>query len=133
VSHSGSEKVGLQRILIGVERPSPELIDAVRSAVAWLDSVKITGHRVVTVQTPAGPDRAVIEDAAAAPLWARFYELGTNRPIFTGRDGIVRGSYAEIERERRTGYAYYGAWPANLITRDYPAWCAKWGIPATGE
>lgn len=132
VSLSGSESVGLVRFLMGIERPSPEVIDAVRAAVMWLESVRITGIRVTTVQTPDGPDRAVVEDTAAGPLWARFYAIGTDRPIFTGRDGIIRSQYAEIERERRTGYAYYGNWPERLLSREYPAWEKKWATaPAT--
>jgi PelA/Pel-15E family pectate lyase len=130
VSLSGSESVGLARFLMSVEEPSPEIVNAVQGAVAWFDAVKIEGVRVVTVQSPEGPDRAAIADAAARPLWARFYEIGTNRPIFTGRDGIIRGSYAEIERERRTGYAYFGNWPERLLSREYPAWKEKWGVPA---
>jgi len=136
VSLSGSESVGLVRFLIDIDPPSPEVVDAVRSAVAWIESTKLSGLRVTTVQTPAGPDRAVVEDAAARPLWARFYEIGTNRPIFTGRDGIIRYHYSEIERERRTGYAYYGNWPEGLLRREYPAWAAKWGVsanPKTGD
>jgi PelA/Pel-15E family pectate lyase len=125
VSLSGSETAGLVRFLMTVEQPSTEVVDAVNAAVTWLDSVKLAGLRVATVQTPEGPDRVVVEDAAASPLWARFYEIGTNRPIFTGRDGMVRFGYAEIERERRVGYAYYGNWPARLIERDYPAWAAR--------
>ncbi len=129
VSLSGSESVGLVRLLMTVDQPTPEVKEAIGSAVAWFDAVKITGQRVATIQTPAGPDRVVVADPAAAPLWARFYEIGTDRPIFTGRDGIVRTSYAAIDRERRTGYAYYGDWPATLLDRDYSTWRAKWGLP----
>ena len=39
----------------------------------------------------------------ARPIWARHYEIGTNRPIFAGRDGIKKYSLAEIDRDRRTG------------------------------
>ena len=41
----------------------------------------------------------------AGPIWARFYEIGSNRPVFVGRDGVVKYSVAEIEPERRVGYA----------------------------
>ncbi len=61
-------------------------------------------------------------------IWARFYEIGTDRPIFTGRDAVVRYRYDEIERERRTNYAYYGDWPRTMIDKEYPAWAAKWQI-----
>lgn len=130
VSLSGHESVGLVRCLMRVDNPSPEIIDAVRSAVRWFDAVKLTGIRVVRIETPAGPDRAVQSDADAPLLWARFYEIGTNRPIFTGRDAVVRYRFDEIERERRRGYAYYGNWPARLLEREYPAWAKKWAAAA---
>jgi PelA/Pel-15E family pectate lyase len=126
VSLSGHESVDLVRCLMRVDKPSPEVIAAVRGAVAWLDSVKIEGIRVVEIDTPQGDDLAVKEDPAAPAIWARFYEIGTNRPIFTGRDAIVRYRYDQIERERRTNYAYYGDWPRKLIEKEYPAWAAKW-------
>ncbi|HEY3393703.1 MAG TPA: pectate lyase, partial [Lacipirellulaceae bacterium] len=125
VSLSGHETVNLVRCLMRVDKSSPEIIAAVRGAVAWLESVKIEGIRVVEIETPQGDDLAVKEDPAAPPIWARFYEIGTNRPIFTGRDAIVRYRYDQIERERRTNYAYYGDWPRKLIDKEYPAWVAK--------
>ena len=72
-----------------------------------------------------GRDRRVVDDPSADPLWARFYELGTNRPVFTGRDRIVRYNFNEIERERRVGYAYYGRWPARLLADEYPRWRSR--------
>ena len=57
----------------------------------------------------------------AKPLWARFYEIGSNRPIFCGRDGIIKYSLAEIEHERRIGYNWYTSAPAELLAKDYPA------------
>jgi PelA/Pel-15E family pectate lyase len=64
----------------------------------------------------------VVADSKAPVLWARHYEIDTNRPIFAGRDGVKKYALAEIERERRTGTAWYGNWPQKLIQREYPAW-----------
>jgi PelA/Pel-15E family pectate lyase len=125
VSLSGHESVGLVRCLMRVDSPSSSIIAAVEGAVKWLNEVKIEGIRIVRVETPEGRDRAVIEDPNAPPIWARFYEIGTNRPIFTGRSAVVHYSYDQIERERRLGYAYYGDWPARLLTKEYPAWSEK--------
>ena len=69
-----------------------------------------------------GVERTVVKDPQAPPLWARFYEIGTNRPVFEGRDGVVRYSVLEIEAERRNGYGWYTEEPLKLINRDYPAW-----------
>ena len=37
-------------------------------------------------------------------MWARFYEIGTNRPIFSDRDGFAKHDLSEIGYERRNGY-----------------------------
>ena len=129
VSLSGAESVGIVRFLMGVEKPSPAVIEAVRSAIAWFDRVKITGIRQVSKPDPSlpgGHDKVMEKDPSAPPLWARFYEIGTDKPIFCGRDGVIKYSLAEIEHERRTGYAWYVDSPADLLAKDYPAWQAKW-------
>lgn len=131
-SFSGFESVAIVRLLMSVEPPTPEIIAAIEAAVAWFDLVKITGIRIATPpapELPHGHDRVVVSDPAAPPLWARFYELGTNRPIFTGRDAIVRYALAEIEAERRGGYLWYTEAPARLLERDYPQWRRKHGLP----
>ena len=72
-----------------------------------------------------GKDRIVIEDPNST-VWARFYDLETNKPFFTGRNSIPKNTLAEIENERRVGYAYYGTWPKNLLEKEYPLWLKKW-------
>ena len=59
-------------------------------------------------------------------MWARFYEIGTNRPIFGGRDAVIRYDLSEVEPERRGGYRWYVFEPAQLLARDYPRWAARW-------
>ncbi len=131
-SLSGHESVGITRFLMGIDSPSPEVLAAIEAAVAWLRSAAITGVRVEDFQNADGrKDRRVVADASAPLLWARFYELGTQRPMFLGRDSKVHYSLAEVEYERRNGYAYYGDWPASLLSNDYPRWRARLGIKAT--
>ena len=106
---------------------------AMADAMAWLRMVQIEGIRVSRVAAPreeflrhaADFDVVVVEDPTAPLIWARHYEIETNRPIFAGRDGIKKYSLAEIERERRTGTAWYGNWPAKLLAKEYPAWKEK--------
>jgi PelA/Pel-15E family pectate lyase len=127
-SLSGSESVPIVRFLMEVDDPSDPVIEAIEAAVAWLETAKLTGIRVVEKRDPSlrgGRDRVVLQDPSAPPLWARFYEIGTNRPFFCGRDGIVKYTLAEIEHERRTGYSWYSERPADLLTKAYPAWKAR--------
>lgn len=125
-SLSGGESVGIVRFLMSVEEPTPEIIAAVDGAVEWFSSVAIHGMRFEEFTDAEGrDDKRVVSDPAAGPLWARFYEIGSNRPIFLGRDSVIRYSLTEIDQERRGGYDYYGTWAANLLARDYPRWRSK--------
>ncbi len=128
ISLSGSESVGIVRYLMSLENPTPQVIEAVNAAVAWFAQARLTGIKVIEKPDdsfPRGFDRVVVQDEKAAPLWARFYDINTNRPIFCGRDGIIKANLAEIEHERRVGYSWYTNAPAELWQKEYPAWQAK--------
>jgi len=117
------------RFLMSIDHPDNRVIDTVESAIAWFNESKLTGIKWIErtdAAKPKGYDRVVIKDLNAGPLWARFYEIDTNRPIFVGRDSVVRYNVAEIEEERRNGYRWYVSDPAQLINVDYPAWRKRW-------
>lgn len=125
VSLSGSESVGIVRLLMSLDRPGPEVVQAVEGAVGWFEAAKLRGIKEVRRKdknSPQGFDKVVVEDPSAPPLWARFYEIGTNRPIFCDRDGVPKRSLAEISYERRNGYGWLGTWPQPLLDTEYPAW-----------
>jgi PelA/Pel-15E family pectate lyase len=128
-SLSGGESIGIVKYLMEMEHPGTDVIRAVEGAVSWMEQVKIRGIRLDKVEKPAmhkGYDLVVVKDPSAPLLLARFYEIGTNRPMFVGRDGIVRQTLAEIEQERRVGYSWYLKFPQELMEKDYPAWKQKW-------
>lgn len=128
ISLSGSESVGIVRYLMSLEKPRPAVTFAIEAAVAWFGQAQLSGIKVIEkpdASFPRGVDRIVVADEKAAPLWARFYDINTNRPIFCGRDGIIKSSLAEIEHERRVGYSWYTNAPAPLLQTEYPAWQAK--------
>ncbi len=125
VSLSGAESVGIVRLLMTIEHPGPEVVAAIEAAVRWFDSARITGVREIRrddPKAPKGSDKVIVKDPNAPPLWARFYEIETNRPLFADRDGVARYDLSQIGYERRNGYAWYGNWPQRLLERDYPAW-----------
>ncbi len=129
VSLSGAESVGIVEFLMGIDQPDSTTIHAIQSAVQWFDRVKIIGIKVVEKRDstlPRGYDKIVVQESGAGPIWARFYEIGTNRPIFCGRDGIVKYKLSDIEHERRVGYAWYTDNPEDLLEDEYPEWQAKW-------
>jgi len=123
------------RFLMRERPPRPEVRQAIEAAVAWLRRVPLAGVRVEKVAAPkvdfqrhsADFDKVLLTDAAAPPLWARHYEIGSDRPVFAGRDGVKKYALAEIERERRTGTPWYGTWPQRLLDKEYPAWQAASG------
>lgn len=129
-SSSGSESVGITRFLMSIPHPSPDVVAAIEGAVHWFEASALLGIRFEPMTTSDGrADAHVVADPRAPPLWARFYQLETNRPIFLSRDSVVHYDIAEIERERRTGYRYYGSWPATLLRDDYPAWRRRVALP----
>jgi PelA/Pel-15E family pectate lyase len=117
---STSESVGILRLLMD-EKATPEIAAAIESGVDWFRANKLTGIR----WERKDGQNSVIKDAAAPPLWARFYEIETMKPIFLGRDSVIRYDVSQIEAERRNGYAWYVSSPNELLDREYPRWKAK--------
>ena len=129
-SLSGSESVGIVRFLMQIDRPGKPIVRAIDGAVAWLERSRLTGIRQVRVESPTSPggyDKVVVEDADAPALWARFYDIETNTPIFSSRDGVPRRTLAEISHERRNGYSWLGHYARDLLAQDLPAWRARRG------
>lgn len=125
-SLSGGETAEIVRFLMSVEKPGREIVAAIEGAVAWLRAVQIKGVRLDRIPGPDGrTERRLVHDPAAPPLWARFYELGSNRPLFLDRDSAFNYDYAKVGYERRSGYDYHGTWAASLLTQDYPTWRAR--------
>ncbi len=124
-SFSGSESVGIVRLLLSLEKPTPEVKAAIAGAVKWFEQHKLTGIRVESVddsKAPKGKNRVVVKDPKAEPLWARFYDLKSGLPYFCDRDGVAKPNLADIGYERRNGYSWYGSWPRDLLEKDFPKW-----------
>jgi pectate lyase len=119
-SLSGGESAGLLVLLMSLEKPGPEVVRAIEAGAAWYDAAKLTGIR----QEIQDGNKVIVRDLEAPPLWARFYEIDTNRPFFCGRDGVKKYDIAEIESERRNGYAWYGTWGKTVAER-YARWTAE--------
>ena len=124
-----AESSGVAMLLMDIVQPSAEVMRSIENAVAWFNASKIYNTRVQTIPAPdttfrfrhSRTDKIVINDPAAPPIWTRYYELKTHRPLFCNRDSKVVYSLAEVERERRDGYGWYTYEPQKVLNR-YPAW-----------
>jgi PelA/Pel-15E family pectate lyase len=127
------ESADIVLMLMKIDRPNKQIVDAVNGAVSWFLRSRIFGTRVETIAAPkekfmyhtATNDRIVVQDPSAPPIWTRMYEIHSNRPMFCRRDGTTVYTLAEVERERRTGYKWYCEEPADVLER-YPKWQKKW-------
>ncbi len=130
------ETVEMLRYLMGIEAPSAAQIAAIENGVAWLRRSQISGKRLdkVMLEKPvqyqyhvATFDYRLVDDAAASPLWARFYDLEDNSVVLANRDSVRVKDYSQIHPERRSGYGWFGTWPAELLETAYPAWRSRRG------
>ena len=124
-SLSGGESVNIVRFLMSLKNPDAQIIESVETAIEWYRKNKIEGMRFERKQTAEGWKYSLVKDATAEPLWGRFYQIETMKPIFIGRDSVIKYSISEIEAERAGGYTWYVSNPNNLIEKEYPKWWAK--------
>ena len=125
VSLSGAESADILLLLMSLDGPSPEVVRAVEAGARWFEKVKLTGIREIKVDG----DKRIASDSAAPPLWARFYEIPSLRPIFSGRNSVIKYDIAQIEPERRNGYAWYGGWGAKVAV-TYGQWARMLTVKA---
>jgi PelA/Pel-15E family pectate lyase len=131
-SKCGDESAGIVLFLMSIEKPSSQIISAVKNAVSWFSKSKIYGIKVETFAAPkvtykyrtTVTDRIVVADPHAAPIWARFYKLGSNTPFLSDRNGIPVDSLSQVGRERRDGYRWYTYSPQEVLDK-YPSWLMK--------
>jgi PelA/Pel-15E family pectate lyase len=99
-----------------MELPSPEssVRRSVHAAADWYRANAISGRRYEKWR--------LTDDPAAPPLWGRMVEIGSNRPIFSNRDGIKLYDPARLD-DRKTGYRWFTTTPALFLQR-YESWAA---------
>ncbi|RZJ40493.1 MAG: pectate lyase, partial [Chryseobacterium sp.] len=120
VSLATGESVGITKFLM-MQPVTPEIEKSIRSAVKWFKENKIEGYSY-KVKEVNGKRVRVLEETKGSVIWARFYDLHTNKPIFGDRDGSVKLNYSDISEERRSGYSWYIDFADKLIEKDYPKW-----------
>jgi len=127
------ETTSIVEFLMRFYPPEQNIIEAINSAVAWLEESKIYEIRLERIKVDNSNinenykryDLKVVEDKDALPIWARYYEIETNGPFFSNRDGVKVFNLDEVDQERRIGYAWYGYWPSELLNSKYPEWLER--------
>lgn len=117
------ESATLLDFLLSLPKPPVELQQSIHAAAGWL-----VRHAIADQHWH--PQLRVLQaQAGAGPLWPRFAELNTNRPIFGDRDGELYYDVHQVSLERRQGYAWYTQRPA-LTLELYQRWRAAFNDAA---
>jgi PelA/Pel-15E family pectate lyase len=115
-----SESAAMILFLMSLPHPTPGIVDPVYSAVDWF---RKTAIRDVAFERGAD-GRRLTPAPGAGPIWARYYEIGTDRPVFGDRDKSIHDDVNEISLERRNGYSWYNAAPKAALDR-FAEWSAE--------
>jgi PelA/Pel-15E family pectate lyase len=126
-----SQTAGESAQLLGflMELPEPDLatVNAIHAAAAWFEKTKICN----VAFRRASEDYRLVSAPGNGPLWARYYQIGSDRPIFGDRDKTIHDTLEEISLERRRGYAWYVATPAAALEL-YSHWIKAHPIKTPG-
>jgi PelA/Pel-15E family pectate lyase len=117
-SQSAAESAGIISFLMKLPDPGTNVVAAINAGAAWLEKTQIKGFAFKKV---GDEGRELTADADAGVIWARYYEIGSDRPIFGDRDKTIHDTVEEISKERRNGYAWYSASGKEAL-KDFVAW-----------
>ncbi|HTW60876.1 MAG TPA: pectate lyase [Terracidiphilus sp.] len=122
---TSDESYSIVEFFMQLENPTPAEIAAVHEAAAWIGKVEIRGYRFgsgdfrADRSSPEG--RRLIAVEGAGPIWSRYYQIGTNKPIFGDRDKTIHDGVNDLSRERRNGYSWYNSGGVAVLA-EYKTW-----------
>jgi PelA/Pel-15E family pectate lyase len=119
------ESFPIVEFLMQLPDPTPAEIAAVHAAAAWFTKVEIYGYRFGSGDFRAdrsSPDgRKLVAAAGAGPIWSRYYQIGTDKPIFGDRDKTIHDDVNDLSLERRNGYSWFNTAGIALLAQ-YKTW-----------
>ncbi len=129
---TSDESFPVAEFLMGLPDPTPAEVAAVHAACAWFTKVEIFGYRYGSGDFRAdrrSPEGRKLEAVAGAgPIWARYYQIETDKPIFGDRDKTIHDDVNELSLERRNGYAWFNT-EGIAVLNDYKAWAQAHPLP----
>jgi PelA/Pel-15E family pectate lyase len=93
--------------------PTAEEQRTIRAAAAWFRRTAIYGQ----IYGPTTNGRGLTPKSGAGPIWARYYQIDTDKPIFGDRDKSIHDDLYELSSERRNGYSWFGSGPQIALDR----------------
>jgi PelA/Pel-15E family pectate lyase len=128
-----AESVGVVLFLMKIKNPNDRIIQAIQSAVKWFADSRIYNTRTESFEIQGFEskyktvkrDVRVVTDPTAPPIWTRYYELGSHKPLFSDRNSELLYSLAEVSVERRSGYSWYTYEPQKALDK-YADWQKKY-------
>jgi PelA/Pel-15E family pectate lyase len=118
---SSAESAEILIYLMSLPDRSPRIVRAIDGGAAWLAGAAVRDKAWTKADPVTG--RRLIDQPGAEPLWSRYYDLATGRPIFGDRDLSVHDDVNEISLERRNGYAWFNT-SGQKVAAAYAAWRA---------
>ncbi|HWA10784.1 MAG TPA: pectate lyase [Opitutaceae bacterium] len=103
-SQTPAESSGIVVFLMEQPHPDAAEVAAVHAAVAWLQKTAMYGWQL---KNTGADGRRLVAAPGAGPLWPRYVEIGSDRPLFGDRDKSIHDHMDEISAERRNGYSWY--------------------------
>jgi PelA/Pel-15E family pectate lyase len=117
-SAASPESADIMMFLMAQPHPDAKIVESVNAAAVWFEKTQI--HDMVFKVVP-GQGRRLVSEPGYGPIWARFYQIGTDRPIFGDRDKSIHDNVDEISNERRNGYSWFSNGPQKALDR-YAEW-----------
>jgi len=118
---ASDESVAVLEFLMGLPKPSRAVIASVEAGAAWFRGAVIYGYAWSGTREEG---RHLTKVGAENSLWARYYSLTTDTPVFGDRDKTIHDDVADLSPERRNGYAWYNTDGFEMLTK-YAVWEQK--------
>ncbi len=122
---TSDESFPIVEFFMGLPDHTAAEVAAVHAACAWFTKVEIFGYRfgsgnfLADRNSPGG--RKLDAVASAGPIWSRYYQIDTDKPIFGDRDKTIHDDVNDLSVERRNGYSWFNT-EGIAVLNDYKTW-----------
>lgn len=83
---------------MSLPHPSADVVKSIEGAIKWFQKSEIKGiQKEYFTNSDGKKDYRMVSCEDCPTLWARFYDLETNRPFFCDRDGIKNMIYRKSD------------------------------------